>query len=158
MLRFGLRSPSDRFGGDRSSIGMRGSGPLICLSHDNCRDISDGGSGRGRVLFLHGDVLGGCRCDLRFASVFEEFGFPVPTNTIFDPIDVMGYYSVEVLEICQTGDRVTGCGTIGGDICLVGHEDDVVEIVQKVDDIIDAVFGSVFWACVAYKLNLVEGR
>jgi hypothetical protein len=42
--------------------------------------------------------------------------------------------------------------TVGSDVCLVGHEDDVVEIVQEVDDILNAVSGRILRVCVAYGL------
>ena len=41
-------------------------------------------------------------------------------------------------------------GTVGGDVGLVGHEDDVVDIIQKVDDVFNAVCGSILWVCVTY--------
>lgn len=40
--------------------------------------------------------------------------------------------------------------TVGSDVCLVGHEDDVVEIVQEVDDILNAVSGRILRVGVAY--------
>ena len=41
------------------------------------------------------------------------------------------------------------CGTVGSDVCLVGHEDDVVEIVQEVDDVLKAVSGRILRVGVA---------
>jgi hypothetical protein len=41
------------------------------------------------------------------------------------------------------------CRTISSNVCFVGHEDDIVEIIQEVDDIVDAILGSVLRVCVA---------
>ena len=41
-------------------------------------------------------------------------------------------------------------GTVSSDVGLVRHEDNVVEIIQKVDDVFDAVCGSILWVYVAF--------
>jgi len=40
--------------------------------------------------------------------------------------------------------------TVSGDAGFVSHEDYIVEIVQEVNDILDAVFGGILGICVAY--------
>jgi hypothetical protein len=66
---------------------------------------------------------------------FCKFILPIPANAIFDPVNVMWDY------VSQNASSFT----VSGDIRFVRHEDDVEEIVQKVDDIVDAIFGSILW-------------
>lgn len=53
--------------------------------------------------------------------------------------------------------QMVGCGrTIGSDVDLVGHEDDVIEIIQKVDDVFDVVCGSILWVYVAFMSDEMD--
>jgi hypothetical protein len=70
---------------------------------------------------------------------------PIPTNTILDPINIMGNYPSAQVTITSAREI-----TISSDIGLVGHENDIVEIIQEINDIVNAIFGGIARVCIAY--------
>jgi len=68
--------------------------------------------------------------------MFHDFVIPVPTNAIFDPVDIMG--------------------NVSSDIGLISHKNDIVQIVQEIDNIVNAVFRRVDGVRVAKRFIIEE--